>query len=68
MTTRPINVFVFDGRRGHRCVIMYEEDRYCEAQYAVHKWRRQGFLDGDEAGELMTRIAKAAGVYKSDER
>ena len=54
---RPLTGFLITGRRGHRCTIYYEDDRYTEAMYAVHKWRQNGFLDPDESSYLMERIA-----------
>jgi len=66
MAVRPINGFEIKGRRGHRCGIYYEEDRYTAAMYAVHKWRRQGFLDMDESSHLIDRIARLAGVGTED--
>jgi len=62
MTTPAINGVVIFGRRGHRCAILYEDDRYVEAMYAVHRWRQEGLIDMDESSHLMDRIASAAGV------
>lgn len=62
MQLRLFNAIAARGRRGHRVAVVYEDDRQTEAMYVVHRWQQQGFLDTDESGEMIERIAQDASV------